>query len=682
MRDGLIMRGASEEFMRGNEFFKRMASAPPFSRLHPRLAGFFEDYLTGEKVIRFGGRHVLNTHFPPWPSPAFDRLVEQFNAVGDSGPEQRLFSVTWAVTNRCRYHCWHCYNAGRSQQDLPQVLVRRVAGELRDLGVLKLTLTGGEPLLRGDLEEIAGSFDESTTVGIGTSGDGLTPERARSLRSAGVFSAGLSLDSADEGEHDRLRGRPGAFRAALSALGYARDADLYAYVVSLATREFLARERFMRFLEFARDAGALEVHLLEPSATGRLEGRTDVLLDDADRQRIIGYQMEVAGREDLPILSSFTYLESADAFGCGAGLSHIYIDGSGEVCPCNLVPLSFGNLGESPLHEILSRMGGHFRRPRCRCVGRTVAGRLPSGQVPAPPDISEAVCRECLPADHDVPRFFRFRSEATARVGTQELRAAYNRVHGEYDEFWVAQAGPPVDELISRLRPAPGERVFEAGCGTGYATARLAARVSPGGKVLAVDISEGMLAEARQRLGDADCVEFLAGDALEALRLAGEFNVVFSTWVLGYIPLGPFFRAASDALRSGGRLAFVVHVHDSPRRETALFAQIVAEDPSALLKQVDFDFPRDGEHVRSEVAAVGLDVQDLHEGKVTFEYPDAQGALEHLLKSGAGTAFYDAIDPAKRPGLEAAFVDRLLRLSGGGPCRVVHDYVACVATKR
>ena len=81
-----------------------------------------------------------------------------------------------------------------------------------------ITLTGGEPLLRDDLEEIVELFDDRSCLIVGTTGDGLSAERAKRLRSRGVFGIGISLDSTDEQEHDRLRGMKGAFRTALSAL--------------------------------------------------------------------------------------------------------------------------------------------------------------------------------------------------------------------------------------------------------------------------------------------------------------------------------------------------------------------------------------------------------------------------------------------------------------------------------
>jgi protein-L-isoaspartate O-methyltransferase len=241
-----------------------------------------------------------------------------------------------------------------------------------------------------------------------------------------------------------------------------------------------------------------------------------------------------------------------------------------------------------------------------------------------------------------------------------------------------------VDELVERLAPAGPLRVFEAGCGTGYGTARLAARLGPGAAYLAVDLSKGMIDEARLRLEAAGLrgVRFEAGDALEALRRGGPYDLVFTTWVLGYIPLKPFFEAAAAGLAPGGRLAFVVHRENSPREPLEIFSRLVADDPTVLAKRVDFDFPRDAVHARAAVETAGLEAVHLWEGAITFRCASPAAVLEHLLKSGAGTAYYDALDPARRPGLERRFLEELGARHAGTPdIPVAHDYVACIARR-
>ncbi|MHC4620629.1 MAG: methyltransferase domain-containing protein, partial [Planctomycetota bacterium] len=406
---------------------------------------------------------------------------------------------------------------------------------------------------------------------------------------------GVSLDSTDAAEHDRMRGRPGAFQTALDALGRASQNGFYPYIVAVATHEFLQGERFWAFMKFAREAGALEVHLLEPSATGKLAGDNEAVLDEADRGLILEYQGQVAEDGGLPILSCFLYLESAQAFGCGAGLTHLYIDGSGEVCPCNFVPLSFGNIMDEPLARILERMGRHFCEPRPGCVGQLLSRHVCSERLPLSPEASARLCEEHLLGAHPVPRFFEIRTGAQEEVGRAELASAYNRIYEDYDEFWLKEAGKPIEELISRIGFGGIESVFEAGCGTGFATSLIADSLRESGCVTAADLSEAMLAQARKRIDSVglDNVRFIAGDAMEVLKTEGPFDIIFSSWVLGYIPLKPFFALARRSLKSCGEMAFVVHKQNSPRKPLEIFGQIVARDPSVLQKRIAFDFPRD-----------------------------------------------------------------------------------------
>jgi MoaA/NifB/PqqE/SkfB family radical SAM enzyme/SAM-dependent methyltransferase len=666
--------------MRGDEFFQDIASRPPLTKLHPRVASFLKSYLAGEKVIPFGGMQVINTQFPPYPSRAFESLLGHF--LKDEA--KRLYSVTLAVTNRCRFRCWHCYNAGRSQEDLPLDVFRTLAAELQDRGAVVVTLTGGEPLLRKDLDRICRCFDDRSCLVVGTTGEGLTVQRARKLRECGVFAVGISLDSADPAEHNEKRGRKDAFEIALHALESASAAGLYPYVVSVATREFLERRRFFDFLRRARDAGALEVHLLEPCPTGRIAGRGDVVLKPSERRRIVEYQHEVARRDDLPVLSTFAYLEGKDAFGCGAGLTHIYIDGSGEICPCNMVPLSFGNVAREPLGDLLDRMGRHFARPRPSCVGRILTKFTDGGPLPVSPEESDAICKTHLPARHPLPLFYRTRQQCGSAAGNPELAEAYDRIHGDYEDYWLSRAGKPVRELVGKMNLKGSETVFEAGCGSGFGTALLARKLNRGGRVIAADISSGMLDVARRRLAGLKLnnAEFMQRDAVDALSGLRGLDAVFTSWVLGYIPLQPFFAAAAQALSPGGRLALIVHRENSPEEEFGIFSSLVARNPLVMTRRVAFDFPRDGAHLESLVDEAGLMVVNVWEGSAVFRYGTAGEVLDHLLKSGAGTVFYDAIDQSARDGLTREFLELLQERKGERKTfQVRHDYVACIAER-
>jgi trans-aconitate 2-methyltransferase len=106
-------------------------------------------------------------------------------------------------------------------------------------------------------------------------------------------------------------------------------------------------------------------------------------------------------------------------------------------------------------------------------------------------------------------------------------------------------------EVLGRLELSGDEDVLDAGCGSGRVTEELLARL-PSGSMLAVDASEGMIAKARERLGDR--ASYLVAD-LAQLEVAEPVDLVFSTatfhWVLDHERLFDRLRAA---LRPGGRL--------------------------------------------------------------------------------------------------------------------------------
>jgi hypothetical protein len=137
-----------------------------------------------------------------------------------------------------------------------------------------------------------------------------------------------------------------------------------------------------------------------------------------------------------------------------------------------------------------------------------------------------------------------------------------------------------------------------------------------------------------------------------------------------------------NALKEGGRLAFIVHKEDSPYEQLEIFRKLISKNPSILKKRIAFDFPRDMDHVRDELESVELEVEHLVEGEVVFRYDRPEEALEHLLKSGAGTVYYDALEASKKKSFEEEFIKNLVdRHKANTRYEVVHDYISCIAKK-
>lgn len=144
--------------------------------------------------------------------------------------------------------------------------------------------------------------------------------------------------------------------------------------------------------------------------------------------------------------------------------------------------------------------------------------------------------------------------------------------NAEQITYWNEQGGPKWVQLqeeldrnlatfghvvMDRLAIAAGERVLDVGCGCGETSLDLARRVGPSGSVVGVDISNVMLARARERARGVANVEFLAADAQTQPFAAGSFDVVFSRFGVMFFqdPTAAFVNL-HRALKPGGRLGF------------------------------------------------------------------------------------------------------------------------------
>lgn len=139
----------------------------------------------------------------------------------------------WALlaelTHACPLHCGYCSNPlelTRRSRELTAAQWVEVFRQAAELGVLQTHLSGGEPLLRQDLETIvAGAESAQIYTQLVTSGSGLTRERLDALASAGLRSVQLSVQHADPAASDRIAGSP-AFGAKESAAALVTAAGL------------------------------------------------------------------------------------------------------------------------------------------------------------------------------------------------------------------------------------------------------------------------------------------------------------------------------------------------------------------------------------------------------------------------------------------------------------------------
>ena len=129
--------------------------------------------------------------------------------------------VVWNATRRCNLKCVHCYAHAKDRSfdnELTTQEGKSLIDDLAAFGVPVLLFSGGEPLVRKDLPELAAyAVEKGMRAVVSTNGTLITQETARELKEIGLSYVGISLDGMEE-INDRFRGVKGAFNDALEGI--------------------------------------------------------------------------------------------------------------------------------------------------------------------------------------------------------------------------------------------------------------------------------------------------------------------------------------------------------------------------------------------------------------------------------------------------------------------------------
>jgi ubiquinone/menaquinone biosynthesis C-methylase UbiE len=148
------------------------------------------------------------------------------------------------------------------------------------------------------------------------------------------------------------------------------------------------------------------------------------------------------------------------------------------------------------------------------------------------------------------------------------VAATFEEAAPRYDSSGAQFAGPVADELVRLAAPRPGDEILDVGCGAGAVTVRCARAVSPGGRVTALDLSEGMLRRtaAESAARGFDNVITRRGDAARPPVAPASFDIALASLVLYLLPDTDIaLRNWRDLLKPGGTLAFSWGIGPDPR---------------------------------------------------------------------------------------------------------------------
>jgi MoaA/NifB/PqqE/SkfB family radical SAM enzyme len=188
--------------------------------------------------------------------------------------------VAWNLTRRCDLECAHCYIAAGPHEsattELDTADCLRIVDELLAVNPAPMIiLSGGEPLLRHDLTQIAGyASQHGATVVVGTNGTLLTDDRIAALKAAGVRGVAVSIDSLRPSYHDNFRHGKGSLDDTIAALGRLRAQRLDFIIQTTATKG--NRSELERLAQWSAEQGAVSFNCYFLVATGRGAGLSDL----------------------------------------------------------------------------------------------------------------------------------------------------------------------------------------------------------------------------------------------------------------------------------------------------------------------------------------------------------------------------------------------------------------------
>lgn len=315
--------------------------------------------------------------------------------------------VFWNITDRCNLSCTHCYNKSGPDRltagELTTTEAISVIDDLADMGVPLILFSGGEPLMREDIWDLAlHARSRGLKMALSTNGTLIKREVAGRIKECGIEYAGISLDGARAETHDRFRNLPGAFEQTIAGFAACREAGLRCGVRITLTKENCHELEEIVDLAISLGASRFCLYWLVPAGRG-IDSYSRLQLDKTEVTDALSLLYKKAKETDpatmefltvdapqdcIHLLASMEKDRSEDLAdarklleslkgGCSAGTRVANIDAQGNIFPCqfarspeflvgNIRSQSFSKLWGDSHNPVLAR----FREKQARFKGR------------------------------------------------------------------------------------------------------------------------------------------------------------------------------------------------------------------------------------------------------------------------------------------------------------------------
>lgn len=289
-------------------------------------------------------------------------------------PELRM--IAWETTRSCNLSCIHCRAAaekGPYEGELDTKEALEFLDTVASFSKPVIILTGGEPLMRPDIYELAAY---GTKLGLrmvmATNGTLVDEASIQKMIDSGIQRMSVSIDGANAASHDNFRKVPGAFDASLKALDIAKKAGLEYQINTTITKINL--DEIPAILDLAVSLGAVAHHIFLLVPTGRGKELEEQEIPPEEYERTLNWFYDQRDKVPLQLKATCaphyyrilrqrskaegkkvtfeTYGLDAVTRGCLGGVGFCFVSHTGEVQPCGYLEAFSGDIRKTNFREI------------------------------------------------------------------------------------------------------------------------------------------------------------------------------------------------------------------------------------------------------------------------------------------------------------------------------------------
>jgi PqqA peptide cyclase len=350
----------------------------------------------------------------------------------------RPYTLVAELTYRCPLRCVYCSNPldyARHREELDTATWLRVFGEAEELGVVQLNLTGGEPLVRDDLEQLVERARQlDLYANLITSGIPLAPERLRRLRALGLDNVQLSVQDVTPGPSDRIAGLR-SFERKMEVAGWVKDLGMPLTLNVVLHRDNL--DHTAEIIALAERFSADRLELANTQYLGwALVNRAALLptREQLERARAVALEARtrLRGRMEVLFVLPDYYADRPKACMDGWGRRFLVVSPDGLVLPCHaahtLPGLVWETVRDRPLAEIWTESsafnafrGEDWMPEPCRSCDRRLIDfggcRCQAFHLTGHAGVTDPAC--ALSPDHGLIEAARLRASEARDAGTR-----------------------------------------------------------------------------------------------------------------------------------------------------------------------------------------------------------------------------------------------------------------------